>query len=120
MAEIDVTKSSLADNRFDKNILVDMLKNIPQKERAKLKTKLTDQTAQYNADTVNRGNQVLNFLKDEGYTYDVLARADGKGLMAKLRNLGGSDFLVTIASNDDPSRRNSNGASVVGLSLIHI
>lgn len=114
MAEIDVTKSSLADNRFDKNILVDMLKNIPQKERAKLKTKLTDQMAQYNADTVNRGNQVLNFLKDEGYTYDVLARADGKGLMAKLRNLGGSDFLVTIASNDDPSRRNSNGASVVG------
>lgn len=119
MAEIDVTKSSLKDNRFGKDILVDMLRNIPQKERAKLKTKLSDASALYNLDTINRGNQVLNFLKDNGYPFDIQARADGKGLMAKLRQLGGSDFLVTIAAADSVSRKNSkesliNRASYVG------
>lgn len=100
MADIDVTRSSSRNETLTKDELVDGLKNVPQKDKNKLKTRLSAPNTMYNADTLNRGNQVLNFLKDEGYTYELQARANGKGLLAKVRGLGGSDFLITVASSD--------------------
>lgn len=117
MAEIDVTKSSSSSVEITKDELVDGLRNIPQKNRNKLKTRLSSPTAQYNLDTLNRGNQVLNFLKDQGYTYELQTRSRGNGLLAKVRGLGGNDFLITVAMADDPNSRqayNRNGANKVG------
>lgn len=118
MAEIDVTKSSSSSVEITKDELVDGLRNIPQKNKNKLKTRLSSPTAQYNLDTLNRGNQVLNFLKDQGYTYELQARSRGNGLLAKVRGLGGSDFLITVAMADDLEKNENsydrNGANKVG------
>lgn len=86
---------------FNKKQLLRKLHNVSPKLRSKLEVQLSDNKAEYHEDTINSANKLLDLLNDEGIVYDLMARNDGGGLLAKTKGLGGNDLIITIAPKDE-------------------
>lgn len=120
MAEFDYNKATLSPLELEKDKLTkdDFIKNCVGINSKKMNRLLADvsNTVQFNRDTLRRANEVFNYLKDNGYQYDVLARGDGKGLLANVKGIGGSTIQVTAAAADyqDRNGRTQSGGRYVG------
>ncbi len=86
---------------FNKKQLLRKLHNVSPKVRNKLEVQLSDNKAQYHESTIESANKMLDLLNDEGIVYDLMARNDGGGLLAKTKGLGGNDLIITIAPKDE-------------------
>lgn len=85
---------------YNKYQLLRELHNVSPKVRSKLERSLSDNKATYSEATLNKANDLLDLLNDEGINYQLIARNDGGGLLAKAKGLGGMDLTLTIAPKD--------------------
>lgn len=110
MSPIELEKQTLSKEEFIKSCV-----GINNKKMYRLLADVSD-TAQFNRETLRRANEVFNYLKDNGYQYDVIARGDGRGLLANIKGIGGSTLQVTAASADGKGRNGQtySGANHVG------
>lgn len=100
----------LEKQKINKDRLIDTCVGVNRKLGYKLKAALRNDV-QYNMDTLRRMNELYNYLKDNGYSYDVVARGDGRGLLTRVKGIGGSSLQITSAMADSGDR---SGASAVG------
>lgn len=102
---IDYSKSGRSQKaqKFNKHQLLRKLNNLNSKDRQKLQTELFDAEAQYDESTIESANKLLDLLNDSGINYQLMARNDGGGLLAKAKGLGGNDLTITIAPKDSLS-----------------
>lgn len=102
-SNIDYSKEKQQSNNqnFNKYQLLRELHNISPKDRSKLERTLSDNKATYSRETVEKANDLLDLLNDEGINYDLIARNNGDGLLAKSKGLGGMDLTITIAPKNE-------------------
>ncbi|WP_244051811.1 hypothetical protein, partial [Staphylococcus argenteus] len=111
-SKIDYSKSGQKKTvqRFNKNQLLRKLANISNKDVANLTRLLYDDKARYDEKTVNKSNELLTLLKDNGIDYDLIARSDGGGILAKVKGLAGNHIIITIAVKDDYAFNKAKGS----------
>lgn len=99
---IDYNKqgSKASKQSYNKYQLLRELHNLSPKDRSKLERTLSDNKAIYSEATLNKANELLDLLNDEGIKYQLIARNDGGGLLAKTKGLGGMDLTLTVAPKD--------------------
>lgn len=84
--------------QIDKEALLEGLTSLRPKDRKRLSAALKDEV--YNSRTLERANEVLTHLENNGHLFDLEPRRDGRGVFAKLKGTGGSQFRVTLATSD--------------------
>ncbi|MCA1235791.1 hypothetical protein [Staphylococcus aureus] len=111
-SKIDYSKSGQKKTvqKFNKNQLLRKLANISNKDVANLTRLLYDDKARYDEKTVNKSNELLSLLKDNGIDYDLIARSDGGGILAKVKGLAGNHIIITIAVKDDYAFNKAKGS----------
>lgn len=99
---IDYSKSGQNQKaqKFNKHQLLRKLNNLNGKDRQRLQTELFDSDAQYDETTIESANRLLDLLNDSGINYQLIARNDGGGLLARAKGLGGNDLTITVAPKD--------------------
>lgn len=101
-SNIDYSKSGQNQKaqKFNKHQLLRKLNNLNNKDRKRLQTELFDADARFDETTIESANRLIDLLNDSGITYQLMARNDGGGLLAKSKGLGGNDLTITIAPKD--------------------
>lgn len=94
-------KQQSTNENYNKYQLLRELHNVSPKDRSKLERTLSDNKSTFSKQTVDKANELLDLLNDEGINYDLIARNDGGGLLAKSKGLGGMDLTITIAPKNE-------------------
>lgn len=101
-SNIDYSKSGQNQKaqKFNKHQLLRKLNNLNNVDRQRLQTELFDSDARYDESTIESANRLIDLLNDSGIGYQLIARNDGGGLLARAKGLGGNDLTITIAPKD--------------------
>lgn len=110
MSPSELTKQKLTKDEFIKQCV-----GVSSKKMYRLLADISNK-AQFNRETLRRANEVFNYLKDNGFQYDVIANNRGTGLLATVKGIGGSTIQVTAASANyvDKKGNDVSGADYVG------
>lgn len=101
-SQIDYSKSGQSNNvkKYNKHQLLRKLRNISQKDFTKLNNALFDEEAKYDEHMINKANDLLMMLDDASIDYQLVARNDGGGILAKTKGLAGNKIIITVATKD--------------------
>lgn len=99
---IDYSKSgqTKGEKKYNRHQLLRKLRNISAKDRVQLENDLFDDKAKYSEAMIEKANELLTYLDDSNINYQLIARNDGGGLLAKTQGLAGSNFVITVAAQD--------------------
>ncbi|EHT3670506.1 hypothetical protein KXP69_002277 [Staphylococcus pseudintermedius] len=99
---IDYSRSgqTKGEKKYNRHQLLRKLRNISAKDRVQLENDLFDDKAKYSEAMIEKANELLMYLDDSSIDYQLIARNDGGGLLAKTKGLAGSNFVITVAAQD--------------------
>lgn len=97
------------DQVFDRNNPI--LQGLSQREAQALASRFKSHGVVFGDKTLQKANELLTYLKDNGYEYELQPRSDGKGLLAKLKGIGSASHLITVLPAND---RDKNVDQFVG------
>lgn len=80
------------------------------KTKRKIKNSI-DKTASFNERTIRRAREMMDYLTENGYDYELEPRRDNKGVFAKVKGLGDLNTRVTLLASDS---KYFDGSNVVG------
>jgi hypothetical protein len=77
------------------------LNNISKKDISRLSQSLYDDKAKYDEEMINKANDLLTMLDDANVDYQLVARNNGGGILAKTKGLAGNKIIITVANKDE-------------------
>lgn len=101
-SQIDYSKTSQSKSskKYNKYQLLRKLNNVNNKDLAQLTRNLYDDKAKYDEKMIDKANDLLSLLDDGGIEYQLVARNDGGGILAKTKGLAGNQLVITVAVKD--------------------
>lgn len=100
--QIDYNKSGQSNKakKYNKHQLLRKLNNISKKELTQLSNGLYDDEAKYDENMIDKANDLLTMLDDASIDYQLVARNDGGGILARTKGLAGNRIVITVANKD--------------------
>ncbi len=101
--QIDYNRSGQNNNakKYNKHQLLRKLNNISKKDISRLSQSLYDDKAKYDEEMINKANDLLTMLDDANVDYQLVARNNGGGILAKTKGLAGNKIIITVANKDE-------------------
>lgn len=100
--QIDYNRSGQSNNakKYNKHQLLRKLQNVSKKDLTQLSNGLFDDKAKYDEQMIDKANDLLTMLDDASIDYQLVARNDGGGILARTKGLAGNRIVITVAVKD--------------------
>lgn len=76
------------------------MQNVSKKDLTQLSNGLFDDKAKYDEQMIDKANDLLTMLDDASIDYQLVARNDGGGILARTKGLAGNRIVITVAVKD--------------------